>query len=556
MAPPNAPNGLQGSYTRPRPIVPAIPLPYIQKRKQQTQSVNGEGSSALGGASVCDSTAASTSPQTTSGANGLADGQTDSVRDTPKQAPLPPVAVPGAVPGAAPGVAENHHPQFYGPPISTPSSSRSRSSPHPALGMQGLQSFPPNMPIPMVNGANGHLDDRKFHHPLPSHTRNGSSVHTILPPPAPAMDSLDGLLDYIQNQFAQPSLADHDLEIRYADKRSPPLRIPGHKLLFARSPVLKHLMLAQADQQGYGSARRTIVIESSDRFLRNDGAFIALQRLYGGPLLNPTLLPDSPLIAGVQGGSEVDKLDFALGYAAAGLILQVPPVLNRGIEVACRFVNWLTLERALDFALDGGLSSQWSVGSFFDGVCPSTYGPLADMLIHTALNFLVTNFPPHLDFDSSVAEPKYNGRLPGLIEDKAAEQKKHNPRLSSIRFGDHPTEESIKTTHSDTSLSAIISRVLVNLPFQLLKYVLESPTLGNVGDWATVSLRQSVMHDVVNERERRRLRVREEGKVPNSVRRTDQKEWQAVGWQEAVYSDPSRNIPTLTRTWVDVPLPE
>jgi len=468
--------------------------------------------------------------------------------------PVPFAPPEGYSPSVTPGISENHRPLFYDP--STPHSFHSHSSPSREQDIHALQSFTPNIQVAMTNGSNGHVDDVKLYHQHQSHTRSGSSLPAILQ--APAMDNLDGLLGYIQSQFANPTMADYVLEIRYTDKRASPLRIPGHNLIFARSPALKRLMLdvAQTSAGGDEAAPRTILIESNDRFLRTDGCWIALQRLYGGPLLNPDILPDpaeAQRSVTSPGNLDTDKFGLALGYAAAGQILQIPPVLNRGVEVASRFINWSTLEKALDFALDGGLSTQWTLENTFDGICPSTYGPAVDMLIHAALNFLITNFPPHLDFDQNVPDPKHNRRLPAVDEGKAA---KHNPRLSSIKFGDHSIEESIHATYNGTNLSAVISRVLVNLPFQLLKYVLESPSLGNVGDWATVALRRSVMHDVVNERERRRSRVCNECKVPNSVRIANPNEWQAVGWQETVGSDPARKIPTLTRTWVDFKLPE
>lgn len=459
----------------------------------------------------------------------------------------------GRSPSVTPGIIENHRHQFYAP--STPHSFHSHSSAPREQDAHGPQFFNSNVPAQATNGSNSHVEDTQLYHQPLANTRDGSGLPGIIPPPA--MDNLDGLLGYIQSQFADPKLADYILEVRYTDDRAPPLRIPGHNLLFARSPALKRLMVAQVHDGGDGVASRTILIESADRFLRTDGFWMALQRLYGGPLLDPNASPAPAAIAETHDSATsnptIDKFDLALGYAAAGQILQIPPVLNRGIEVACHLVNWLTLEKAVDFALDGGLSSQWTLEHNFNGLCPSTYGPAVDMLVHSALNFLITNFPPHLDFDVSAPEPTWNRRIPAPNEDKAA---KHNPRLSSIKFGDHPTEEPFRSTHQNTNPASVISRILVNLPFQLLKYVLESPALGNVDDWATTALRRNVMHEVINEREERRIRVRNDSRVPNSVRIANLMEWQSVGWQEGVNSDPSRKMPTLTRAWVDFKLPE
>jgi hypothetical protein len=456
----------------------------------------------------------------------------------------------GYSPSGTPGISENYRRQFHDPSASH--SLRSHSSTPHEHGSRPTQF--PNATARATNGSNGQTDDNNLYYQPQLSARSGSELHGIVP--HPSVDNLDGLLGYIQGQFADPTFADYTVEMRYSDDRAKPMRIPGHNLLLARSPALKRLMMAQANDGSDGSPR-TILIESADRFLCTDGFWIALQRLYGGPLLNLDTPPTPGRAVNAHHPSNSNptsfhRFDLALGYAAAGQILQIPPVLSRGIEVACHLVNWLTLEKALDFALDGGLGSQWALDNNYTGVCPSTYGPAVDMLIHSALGFLIANFPPHLDFDVSAREPAFNSRLP-LIEAKIT--KTHNPRLSSIKFGDHPTEEPVHSALNNANPASLISRVLINLPFQLLKYVLEAPTLGS-HDWATPDRRRTVMQEVINEREKRRIRVRNDRSSSNDARMSNAKEWQSVGWQEGVDSEPPRKMPTLTRTWVDYNLPE
>ncbi|KFY17611.1 hypothetical protein V492_00532 [Pseudogymnoascus sp. VKM F-4246] len=458
----------------------------------------------------------------------------------------------GYSPSATPGINDNRRQQFYDP--STSQSLRSHSSAPHEHDPRSNQFPNPNATSRVANGSNGHIDDAKLYYQPQISGRSGSGLHGIVP--HPSVDNLDGLLGYIQGQFADPTFADYTLEVRYADDRAKPMRIPGHNLLFARSPALKRLMIAQANDGSSESSPRTILIETGDRFLCSDGFWIALQRLYGGPLLSLDT-PPTPGRMGTQNlassnPASFHRFDLALGYAAAGHILQIPPVLSRGIEVACHLVNWLTLEKALAFALDGGLSSQWALDNNFNGGCPSTYGPAVDMLIHSALGFLIANFPPHLDFDTTASEPAFNNRLPVLSKSKVS---KHNPRLSAIKFGDHPVEEPVLPALKNANPASLISGILINLPFQLLKYVLEAPSLGS-NDWATSSVRETVMHEVINERENRRNRVRNDGSVSNDVRMSNLKEWQPVGWQEGVEIESPRKMPSLTRTWVDFKLPE
>jgi hypothetical protein len=252
-------------------------------------------------------------------------------------------------------------------------------------------------------------------------------------------------------------------------------------------------------------------------------------------------------------GTAVDRFEVALGYAAAGHILQMPPVVNRGVDVAMHFIRWETIEMALDFALDGGLDSRWTLNNTGYSGSPSTYGPTVNMLIETALNFVITNFPPNFELDTSVTETSHNRRLPFIMENRPTIP---NPRLSSIKFGDHPSEDTIRST-SSKSPSATLSKILLNLPFPLLKYVLESSRLGNVQGWATTALRQKVMHSVIEEREKRRKYARESRTVSNAERKANSKKWEAVGWEESL-SPPQggSETSTLTQTWVDFLLPE
>lgn len=414
------------------------------------------------------------------------------------------------------------------------------------------------------NGSNGNNDEARLFQPPRPKVRSDSQQFT------PAVqgnypveqhhrdqvhvEDLDGLLFYLQNQFSDAEFADYVLELRYTDDHAPPVRIPGHNLMFARSPKLKSLMQAQA-QESNGLTVKPLFIESNDRFLRSDGFWMAARRLYGGPLLDLGAtaihnLPQNGRQNGSVTGTPAERFDLALGYAAAGHILGIPPVVGRGIEIASMLISWETVEKALDFSLDGGLESQWAFNTP-EGPARhvSTYGPHVNILVFSALNFLVQAFPPSFEFDHTVGEPTHNSRLPHVPE---ARPSAPNPRLSFIKFGDHGTEESARL-ESGTIISLTLSKILLNLPFYLLKYVLESPRLGNVEGWANNTLRQKVMHAVVEERERRRLKVLYSAYSPE---RTENTLDDTVRWQEAVipHAGPERT-PALTRSWFEAGVP-
>ena len=474
----------------------------------------------------------------------------------------------GYSPSGTPAGVDNQRYPPYGP--STPHSFHgSQSSAPNDQEVNGPHFHPQYSTAVISNGSNGHVEDVRLYHqprpkgrgypqtvPLPqnSHAQQGLAPPQILP----VMDNLDGLVEYLQSQFAEPQFADYTLELRYSDDRATPVRIPGHNLLFARSPALKKLMTAQAGSNSDGLTPRTLLIETDDRFLRSDAFWMAVQRLYGGPLLYPgasasTNIPATTQLSPNIPGTAADRFEVALGYAAAGHILQMPPVVNRGVDVAIHFIHWQTIERALDFALDGGLDSRWTLNNTGYAGSPSTYGPAVNILIENALNFIITNFPPNFELDTSVTVTSYIRRLPFIMENRPTLP---NPRLSSIKFGDHPSEDTIRSTSSN-SPSATLSKIFLNLPFLLLKYVLESSRLGNVQGCATTALRQKVMQSVIEEREKRRTNARESRAVSNTERKANSKKWEAVGWQESLASPQGgAETPTLIQTWVDFLLPE
>ncbi|PBP17240.1 hypothetical protein BUE80_DR011933 [Diplocarpon rosae] len=405
------------------------------------------------------------------------------------------------------------------------------------------------------NGSNGHIEDVRLMHfsrQKPAMNAYGdlypylSNTMQSGPPP----DQVETFF-YLQNQFGRSEYADYTIELRYADDRAQPLLIPGHSILFAQSKKLSDLMAASVREAGQDrQAIRPLLIESDDRFVRSDAFWLAAHRLYGAPLLEHGphgIRSQSPF------NLPTDNFEFALGYAAAGNILLLNGVRDRGIHVAAQYLTWDHVEMAFDFALEGGLTRGWTAGPSppFAEQIYSTYGPDADKLILHTLQFIISNFPSSFVLDTTVGESAHHRRLP------ATPQAGPNSRLSSIKFGDHPSEDYTRAA-SDDPINATLSRVLINLPYDLLKFILESPNLGHVQGWATTSLRQNVMNAVVGEREKRRIKALESPHISNEERKTNGKEWEVVGWMEKVeyVSKISGKdfAPTITKSWVDFTL--
>jgi hypothetical protein len=398
------------------------------------------------------------------------------------------------VPSVAPGFENHHRMASYVP-----------STPH---SVHGSQASMPNeqengvlhATAVVSNGSNGHINDVRVYQqqrPTPPLQNN------YIPMPLPVYpETQDGLIYYLLGALNDGQLADYVLELRYPDDTRPPQIINGHSLMLARSPKLKSLIEDEArarnglDEsnnsitrlgQNNGLTEKRLLLVSDDRYLRPDGFSMAIRRLYGGHLLDASTGP----------ANYEDRFDFALGYAAAGHLLKLDPVFGRGVEVASSLLNWGNIEKALDFALDGGLDAQWYTApmELDETGRSSTYGPVVNMLIYRVMEFIIINFPPNFVLDTFAGEPTYNGRLPAVTEDRRPTQ---NPRLSHIKFGDH----------SITSpLLANFSRVLLNLPYHLLKYVLESPNLPGARHADHAGRLLKLMNSVVGERERRRHKV-------------------------------------------------
>ncbi|PFH60963.1 hypothetical protein XA68_18492 [Ophiocordyceps unilateralis] len=391
------------------------------------------------------------------------------------------------------------------------------------------------------------------------------------PPPMPPGNPEDGIVGYLQQQFACPELADCTLELRYPDQRTPPVRIPGHRLILCRSTDLAARLQKKAPEAGLP----TIVLDGRGRWMRSDAFYMAVQRLYGLPLL-PMPPPGRADSADVMEARSVkEQLDFCLSYAAAGCLLGWTPVTRRGCEVAMQLLGWQTLDTALEFALDG----------YVDMGTHESYkhGEGSRALLNAVATFIVHNLPPRFNLDAAVEDNESYGRLPVRLPAPApavasAETKPpamtrvpsvqfgkgHRPQqITHIQFGDLSLSESEtpKATRTPQPAShAILSRALLNLPFSRIKMLLESPPgSGHFNGWVTAT---RVVKAAVEEREARRRRVVEaivDGRVtvPDAVRVAlrspspqDAGQWSLLGWQEEMLRSASLEGSSLVRKWV------
>ncbi|KAI8955313.1 hypothetical protein F4801DRAFT_323842 [Xylaria longipes] len=482
-----------------------------------------------------------------------------------------------------PGHFEAHPPGAgrYGPP--TPHSFHGSHTSGEPNGVEnaGLP-YPPNAFAPHTHRE----------HPS-AHPHPHGPFPPFMPPqavPRPFNIAEDDVMEgvrYIRSLFDNGELADCVLELVSAKGRHHPVKISGHKLILARSPALKeHILTARAKDRG----SHTITMEIDDSYLRSDAWWTAVQRLYQHPLFQ------FPAIVGNGGngmdfaGNLADRFSFCLGYAAAGHVLAMQDVLIRGLEIAANNLTWDTVEVGLGFVLENTIQRHFDHSAEPEEALPPTilefgYGPETKILLSAILNFLIVEFPPNFELDTSVLDTPKIARIPmnaatttttttpprahtadrvvpAIARGTTTRHPPKQARLSSIKFGDLPAaypDDGVLSSREPAKYSSVLSRILLNLPFDELCQVLTSGSNG-VSGWNTAQDRYHAVVDVVVEREARRLRaveaVRSES-VPNALeiqsrlstphRYTTAEQWDVLNWQEEVIRD---ETPRIVRRWV------
>jgi hypothetical protein len=488
--------------------------------------------------------------------------------------------------------------QGFGPP--TPHHG-SHSSVH-ADEAASFQPFPQNNSSNHQEAAGAHqqhpLGPSGVHPPFP---QPPDGLHGPPFPPIPPQILLQlmeihvsDFYGHMRGQFQDSTFSDCTLVLRYLDDRTPPIRLPSHRVILARSEPLKRKMIA--DPATHVPNSPIVLLEVEDPFVRSSAFISAVQHLYGFPLFS---IPDSHPGSNdnQMAGNRLDQFNFVLGYTASGYLLGLLPIVIRGLEMACQLLSWKTLERALHFTVERSLARD-----IFD---EHPHGNPIDILLNGISSFLLTNFPPNFALDVSVADPATYSRLPfdlpapstvksphgtlysdsqGITEIGAgscdisgpsSRGKTHRPQLSKIQFGDMPEKGDILPAYSNTFSTssgtpsanlALLSRVLLNIPFPLLKKILESDGQGNVTAWANAEARHQALRSVVEAREVRRLNAVDAVKkglvdIPAQIQvllaspePPSPGSWDVLGWREELipYGNPDK--PCLGRSWTPLVL--
>ncbi|EAA31305.1 hypothetical protein GE21DRAFT_8939 [Neurospora crassa] len=461
-------------------------------------------------------------------------GPNDSGASSPASHPMAPFPPPGGLPYAPgtippfdgygrpllisstvdgyPAALVNHH----GPP--TPHSVHGSQSPiHPGdhnfgqLGSANGQS---------ANGQNGHSANWVNQSALPPQGLS-PPVNGLPQPNASVMAfqrEQNAILDLLRNAANNHLFSDCTLQVQFKpshqfqeipghEKLYEPLAIPAHRLVLARSPTLVRIM----ELQGTGPGG-VVSLELDNEYVRSDTLLFAIRSLYGWTLRG--YLPAQFPPRGV-----VEDFKLALSYITTGRYLQLPQVVSFAVHRGAELVCWPTIELATEFVLKSVIFSSQQEGV-----------PIMTELIDSVLHFIAHNIPQDFVLDTSVSDFGFP-RLPAETRQAAAppsaaprdpqsssnepvpatqapsrlSKGSINPRLLQIRFGDlslgaengqgsTKQAESPRSNRAPALNDTILSRILLNLPFDMFKIVMEN----------SPNMHHNIVNEVVQEREARR----------------------------------------------------
>ncbi|ROW03316.1 hypothetical protein VSDG_01374 [Cytospora chrysosperma] len=433
-------------------------------------------------------------------------------------------------------------------------------------------------PKPLANGHNG-VDLGRLG-PPPGVTR------VPQPPPSQPPFNPDGFevgdamafTEQISSMFARPDFADCQLYLAIPDQLTSvnsqhpgapngPLRLPAHRLILSTNRVLRDLLQEKA---GQSDELVEVRIASDDPFLRADAMWRAVKYVYGCRYV--------PFPMGLQRESDVEKFHFVLGYAAAGALLEVPHISINAMVEASRLLSWDTVEKGLEFVLRDSVITPNRMDGPQTPLFPQfqyKHGIYVNELVGKIMMFIITNFPSNFVLDTTVEEPRYSRFPASPGKQSAAEVSSHNAppvgqlssRLASIniRFGDmDPSENNGRGQPAEQQHShgyrASLSRILLNLPFEMVKFLLESNGIGGVSGWQTVQDRRRVIPSVIAQREARRRefisRLKwdrwQQDRAPTEGLASEDPQllesgWNSVCWEEQCMLD--AEMPVMDRRW-------
>jgi len=399
------------------------------------------------------------------------------------------------------------------------------------------------------------------------------------------------LVEHLRNQFGQPAYSDLQILVGAQDSRHlQELYQNGdwevfytHMAVLDASPFMHQLLEARCYSHDDGLNYIHAVFGSS--FNHVQAFSMALQYLYSMPLVKDESLRDKVLASTPDIPSDAASVQpylpersmarFALCYAASGLFLDIPKIVEKGMELANGLLAWSTVEVLLQFGMRASTFlitcpevHNWSIADeALRGHDTQHSWPRKVSLAHikafedrwatatlnVALEFIANGITAEfVVYDRAQAEvvsPRISYPLWTLPHSQCSD-----PTLDRFRFGGMP---SFVDTAPTSKAVLVASAMFLTLPFEVLTKLLD--ILKQRG-----AARVGLIMEVVRLREERRVRAvhRYHSQVwpPGTLRGLD---LEVLAYREMVTIDDRKLGPDVTilepsvlRQWVGLKHPQ
>lgn len=436
-----------------------------------------------------------------------------------------PLIVSPTIDGYPPSIVSHPGPptphSFQGSQSSIPADEASFSSFH-SLNGGGQSGYPAE---PITHASSGHGLGVNIH--------MNNAPHLTGHPPYQNVREQEELLGFLRHgAVANDAFSDCVLEVRFPNspqfsdhpeyrRMQPIFRAPAHRFVLSRSPLFAGLMKSTGTP-----ANGMLYLDVRDEYMRPDVFGHVFRSLYGWAFGDG----GAPFYSDLQPRHIRDDMKTSLSYVATTRYLKLGAMYAAAIQRASHLLCWETIEPLVAFVVP--------IAAVFE-----KHGELnASELLEEIIGFIVNQFPRDFVLDVNALDTGFTrlpatGPLPrnpnappiahstpaGSHSRQSSTSQAHvqqrapaNARLSHIRFGDMSPEdrtgtgspsptESVRSHRQPTLNETILSRILLNLPFELLKRIFEHHHLTKrSGDDGNAAL-QKLMNEIVAEREARRL---------------------------------------------------
>jgi hypothetical protein len=420
-------------------------------------------------------------------------------------------------------------------------------------------------------------------------------------PSDPEEHAVPTVSDQLTRLFITKEWADWSIEVSSPVTHLDPVSYVAHGLLMARSPTLRQEM----QRKMFSHRLERVIVISPDWYIQPQGFEAVMRYLYTESLLTAPEVEQMSCIGAPEDGPSTRDYQHlvVLSYWMTSLVLKLPLVVDRAVQLVQEMLNWDVLELAFQQALileeralnpsadllttqpntPGSSRAASAFAASLRNISRSPFSP-SDHFLHTAyLNATQDYRYPHInaimskeikrivyefisqrvdvsnfEVDVSSTTSILRSYLPNIHEYSNSSRYNFNPALASIRFGDMPpTEKELAPVTAQWAISRstakVTSAILLNLKYadlrefcQVLKDTI-GPSDDNRCEW---------IQKLVEEREQRRRKVLSSKTVSDQERLSQKQAWNIVGWEEYIdiNDDPVRQW-EICQKWTGFTLP-